>query len=166
MGNTDRLIENNERYTAGFELASLSAEPQLKLAVVTCMDCRIDVNAALGLEPGEAHVIRNAGGVVTDDVIRSLALSQRKLGTEDVVLIHHTKCGVQTITDDEFRAELQAETGMAPPFAIESFTDVEADVRQSIERVKRSPFLPKGDQVRGFIYDVDTGALREVEPQG
>ena len=126
------------------------------------MDSRLDVFAALGLGDGEAHVLRNAGGVITDDVIRSLAISQRKLGTREVMLIHHTDCGMQKITDDGFRAELQEATGVAPAFAIESFADVEADVRQSILRVRRSPFLPHRDGVRGFVYDVDTHRLREV----
>jgi carbonic anhydrase len=140
----------------------LPGAPSRAVAIVTCMDCRIDVEAALGLGLGEAHVLRNAGGVVTDDVIRSLALSQRKLGTREVMLIHHDKCGMTTVTDDGFRAELQEATGVAPAFAIESFADVEADVRQSIERVRRSDFLPYREAVRGFVYDVDSGALREV----
>jgi carbonic anhydrase len=126
------------------------------------MDCRLDPLAALGLEPGDAHVLRNAGGVVTDDVIRSLAISQRKLGTRAVRLVHHTDCGMLTLTDDEFRAELQRETGIAPAFAIESFTDLEADVRQSLRRVQRSPFLLHRDDVRGFVYVVEGGELREV----
>jgi carbonic anhydrase len=137
--------------------------PTLRLAIVTCMDSRLDVFAALGLEDGQAHVLRNAGGVITDDVIRSLAISQRRLGTNEVALIHHTDCGLELITDDGFRAELQEATGMAPPFAIESFTDIDADVRQSIARVRHSPFLLHRDNVRGFVYDVDTGALREVD---
>ena len=126
------------------------------------MDSRLDVFAALGLEDGEAHVLRNAGGVITDDVIRSLSVSQRRLGTQAVMLIHHTDCGMQTLTDDGFRAELQEATGVAPSFAIESFTDLDADVRQSILRVRRSTFLLHRDRVRGFVYDVDTHALREV----
>jgi carbonic anhydrase len=127
------------------------------------MDSRIDVFSVLGLDNGQAHVIRNAGGVVTDVVIRSLAISQRKLGTREIVLIHHTKCGMQTITDDGFRQELQDATGQAPAFAIESFTDLDADVRQSIARLRSSPFLAHRDSIRGFVYDVDTGALRRVE---
>ena len=126
------------------------------------MDSRLNVFAALGLEDGEAHVLRNAGGVITDDVIRSLSVSQRRLGTQAVMLIHHTDCGMQTLTDDGFRAELQDATGVAPSFAIESFTDLDADVRQSILRVRRSTFLLHRDRVRGFVYDVDTHALREV----
>jgi carbonic anhydrase len=127
------------------------------------MDCRVDPLAALGLAPGDAHVLRNAGGVVTDDVIRSLAISQRKLGTTSVKLMHHTDCGMLTLTDDSFRAELRSETGMAPPFAIESFLDIEDDVRESILRVRSSPFLLHRDDVRGFVYDVEDGRLREVD---
>jgi carbonic anhydrase len=141
----------------------LSPEPSRRLAIITCMDCRIDLQAALGIELGEAHVLRNAGGVVTDDVIRSLAISQRKLGTREVLVVHHTRCGMQTITDDSFRAELQQETGVAPTFAIESFTDIDEDVRQSVRRVRRSEFLPHRGRVRGYVLDVDTQELREVE---
>jgi carbonic anhydrase len=164
MGVIDELVSANRAAAAAREAGGepLPGAPSRAVAIVTCMDCRIDPAAALGLGPGEAHVLRNAGGVVTDDVIRSLALSQRKLGTREVMLIHHDKCGMQTITDDGFRAELQEATGTAPAFAIESFADVEADVRQSILRVRRSEFLPHRDQVRGFVYDVDGGALREV----
>jgi carbonic anhydrase len=127
------------------------------------MDSRLDVFATLGLNDGEAHVLRNAGGVVTDDVVRSLSISQRKLGTREIVLVHHTDCGMQTVSDDGFRAELQEATGMAPSFAIESFDDVDADVRQSIVRLRNSPFLLHRDAIRGFVYDVDTGLLREVQ---
>jgi carbonic anhydrase len=144
-------------------MEAMSAQPSRRLAVVTCMDCRIDLAAALGLGLGEAHVLRNAGGVVTDDVIRSLAISQRRLGTREVTLIHHTDCGMQTITDEDFRAELEQETGISPPFAIESFSDLDADVRQSVLRVRRSPFLPHREAVRGFVYDVATHRLREIE---
>jgi carbonic anhydrase len=159
----DELIANNQAFAAGPPAAGgLDARPRRGVAVVTCMDARLDVFAALGLEIGDAHVLRNAGGVVTDDVIRSLAISQRRLGTSAVMLIHHTGCGMQLLTDDEFRAELQEETGIAPAFAIESFTDAEANVRQSIERVRRSPFLPHRDDVRGFVYDVESHRLREV----
>ncbi len=162
MGVIDELIANNEAYAARVEERHLAVQPSRRLAIVTCMDSRLDVFAALGLDDGEAHVLRNAGGVITDDVIRSLALSQRKLGTREVMLIHHDDCGLQTITDDGFRDELRESTGVAPAFAIESFKDVEADVRQSILRVRRSDFLPHRDSVRGFVYDVDTHALREV----
>ena len=158
----DDLLAFNRRFAASFTRRHLDVRPSLNLAIVTCMDSRLDVFTALGLENGQAHVLRNAGGVITDDVIRSLSISQRKLGTREVMLIHHTDCGMQTITDDGFRAELQEATGMAPSFAIESFTDVEADVRQSIARVRHSPFLPHRDKVRGFVYDVDTGQLTEV----
>jgi carbonic anhydrase len=164
MSVIDELVTANRAAVETGEAATadLPGAPSRAVAVVTCMDCRIDVEKALGLGIGEAHVMRNAGGVVTDDVIRSLALSQRKLETREVMLIHHDKCGVATITDDGFRAELQEATGIAPSFAIESFTDVEADVRQSLERVRRSPFLLHTDAVRGFVFDVDSGELREV----
>jgi carbonic anhydrase len=163
MNSIDQLLENNQAFAAGLAERHLDVEPQRHLAVVTCMDSRLDVFAALGLGQGEAHVLRNGGGVVTDDVIRSLAISQRRLGTREVMLIHHTDCGMQKITDDGFRMELQETTGIAPAFAIESFADVEEDVRQSIRRVRSSPFLPHRDVVRGFVYDVDTHRLREVE---
>lgn len=158
----DELVANNQRFAADVTPHHLDVRPQRRLAIVTCMDSRLDVFAALGLEGGEAHVLRNAGGVITDDVIRSLAISQRKLGTREIMLIHHSNCGMQTVTDDGFRAELQEATGVAPAFAIESFTDLDADVRQSILRVRRSDFLLHRDAVRGFVYDVDTHALREV----
>jgi len=161
----DELLENNRRFAASLPAAHLDVKPRRRLAIVTCMDSRLDVFAALGLQHGEAHVLRNAGGVITDDVIRSLAVSQRRLGTREVMLIHHTDCGMQTLTDDGFRAELQEATGIAPSFAIESFTDVDADVRQSILRVRRSSFVPHRDAVRGFVYDVDTHALREVHAE-
>ncbi|WP_354701338.1 Beta-carbonic anhydrase 1 [Paraconexibacter sp. AEG42_29] len=157
------LEQQNQRYAAAFEEQQLPTAPQLKLTVVTCMDSRIDVFAVLGLENGQAHVIRNAGGVVTADVIRSLAISQRKLGTREIILIHHTQCGMLGITDDGFRAELQEATGQAPTFAIESFTDLDANVRQSIARVRTSPFIEHTDSIHGYVYDVDTGALRRVE---
>jgi carbonic anhydrase len=160
----DELIANNEAFSEPLSSRHVDVRPRRRLAIVTCMDSRLDVFAALGLEVGDAHVLRNAGGVVTDDVIRSLAISQRKLGTSAVMLIHHSDCGMQTITDDGFRAELLAATGVAPAFAIESFADEEADVRQSIERVRRSEFLLHRDEVRGFVYDVDTHRLREVRP--
>ena len=158
----DELLANNRRFAASLPAQHLDVKPRRRLAIVTCMDSRLDVFAALGLDHGEAHVLRNAGGVITDDVIRSLAVSQRRLGTREVMLIHHTDCGMQVLTDDGFRAELQEATGVAPSFAIESFTDVDADVRQSILRVRRSPFVEHRDAVRGFVYDVDTHALREV----
>jgi len=141
----------------------LSARPSRGLAVVTCMDCRLDPLGALGLEIGEAHVLRNAGGVVTDDVIRSLAISQRRLGTREVVLIHHTECGMEKLDEGEFREELRKAAGTEPPFAIGAFAEVEADVRESILRVRRSAFLPHRDAVRGFVYDIATHLLREIE---
>lgn len=161
----DDLLANNRAFANSLPAKHLDVHPSRQLAIVTCMDSRLDVFAALGLNDGEAHVLRNAGGVITDDVIRSLAVSQRRLGTREVMLIHHTDCGMQKITDDGFRAELQEETGVSPAFAIESFGDVEADVHQSILRVRRSPFLPHRDQVRGFVYDVDTHQLREVHAE-
>jgi len=163
VGVIDELLANNRAYADGLEPQHLDVRPSRRLAIVTCMDSRLDVFAALGLGDGQAHVLRNAGGVITDDVIRSLAISQRRLGTREVMLIHHTDCGLLNLSDDAFRAELQAATGIAPAFAIESFTDVDADVRQSILRVRRSLFLPHRDMVRGFVYDVDTHRLREVQ---
>ncbi len=160
---TDRLVEANARYAAEFSDAELAGRPALHTAVVACMDARLDVTAALGLRNGDCHVIRNAGGAVTDDVIRSLAISQRALGTTAVVLVHHTACGMETLTED-FRHELELEVGQRPVWAVESFQDVDQDVRQSIERVRTSPFLPHTDDVRGFVYDVKTGLLREVTP--
>jgi carbonic anhydrase len=162
----DELVANNRAFADSLPAQHLDVRPSRRLAIVTCMDSRLDVFAALGLRDGEAHVLRNAGGVITDDVIRSLAVSQRRLDTREVMLIHHTDCGLQTLTDDGFRAELQAATGLAPAFAIESFTDVDADVRQSILRVRRSPFLLHRDRVRGFVYDVDTHGLREIDVDG
>lgn len=165
MSSLDRLLATNEEFAAGFDREHLDARPSLRLAVVACMDSRLDVFAALGLGDGEAHVLRNAGGVITDDVVRSLAISQRLLGTREIVLVHHTDCGMQKLTDDGFRAELQGDTGIAPSFAIESFTDLDESVRQSIARLRNSPFLLHTELVRGFVYDVDTGRLREVEPE-
>jgi carbonic anhydrase len=163
MGVIDDLLAGNRRFADSLPDRHLDVRPSRRLAIVTCMDSRLDVFAALGLGDGEAHVLRNAGGVITDDVIRSLAVSQRKLGTEAVMLIHHTDCGMQKISDDGFRAELREATGTAPSFAIEAFADVDADVGQSILRVRRSAFLPHRDQVRGFVYDVDSHRLHEVE---
>jgi carbonic anhydrase len=162
MAMIDELVRNNAALADALTGGPADAAPGLHVAIVTCMDCRLDVLAALGLKVGEAHVLRNAGGVVTADVIRSLAISQRKLGTREVMLIHHSRCGMQTLTEDAFRAELQAETGVAPEWAVESFSDLDADVRQSILRVRRSEFVPHRDAVRGFVYDVDTHLLREV----
>jgi carbonic anhydrase len=159
----DELLANNEAFAASLPREHIDVEPARRLAIVTCMDSRLDVFAALGLGHGEAHVLRNAGGVITEDVIRSLAVSQRRLGTREVMLIHHTDCGMQKLSDDGFRAELQEATGIAPSFAIESFVDVDDDVRQSILRVRQSPFLLHRDGVRGFVYDVDSHLLREIE---
>jgi carbonic anhydrase len=166
MATIDELLDANRRFAESSPEGRLDARPSRRLAIVTCMDARLDLGAALGLGDGEAHVLRNAGGVITDDVIRSLALSQRKLGTREVMLIHHDDCGMEKISDDGFRAELQQATGASPAFAIESFDDVEADVRESILRVRRCELLPHRDQVRGFVYDVDTHRLREVEAEG
>ena len=162
MDVADELLANNRLYADTLADQHLDVQPARALAIVTCMDSRLNVFDALGLEEGDAHVLRNAGGVITDDMIRSLAISQRLLGTREVVLIHHTDCGMQRLSDDGFRAELQADTGVAPEFAIESFTDLDAAVRQSILRVQNSVFLPHRDRVRGFVYDVDTHRLREV----
>lgn len=159
---TDKYLENNKAYAASFQ-GPLPLPPSNKVAVLACMDARLNVYGALGLNEGESHVIRNAGGVVTDDEIRSLAISQRLLGTEEIILIHHTDCGMLTFTDDEFKASIQDETGIKPEWAAESFTDLETDVRQSIARIKQSPFIPKKDSIRGFIFDVATGALNEVK---
>jgi carbonic anhydrase len=159
---TDEFLANNESYAAGFGKGGLSMPPAKQVAVLACMDARLDPARALGLEEGDAHVIRNAGGVVTDDAIRSLALSQRLLGTKEIILIHHTDCGMLTFTDDEVKAQIEQDTGIRPPFALESFKDLDADVRQSIARITASPFVPDKSRVRGFVYDVKTGRLREV----
>jgi carbonic anhydrase len=159
---TDDLLANNERYAASFG-GQLPLPPSAHLAVVACMDARLNVYAILGLQEGQAHVIRNAGGVITDDEIRSLAISQRLLGTTDVILIHHTDCGMLTFTDDEFKAGIQQETGIKPEWAAEAFSDLDEDVRQSINRIKASPFVPHKDHIRGFVFDVATGRLREVK---
>jgi carbonic anhydrase len=155
------LIANNLRYAESFS-GPLPLPPAKHIAVLACMDARLNVYGALGLEEGEAHVIRNAGGVVTDDEIRSLAISQRLLGTVEIVLIHHTDCGMLTFTDDEFKADIQKETGIKPEWAAESFSDIDEDVRQSIARIQHSAFVPRRDSVRGFVFDVATGRLREV----
>ena len=158
----DEFFRNNERYAAGFGKGDLAMAPAKQVAIVACMDARLDPARALGFEEGDAHVIRNAGGVVSDDAIRSLAISQRLLGTKEIVLIHHTDCGMLTFSDDELKRQIEQDTGIRPPFALESFADVDADVRQSIARVKASPFVPEKSSVRGFVYDVKTGGLREV----
>jgi carbonic anhydrase len=162
MSNTDELLRNNEAYAASFDAGDLPLPPAKKLAVVACMDARLDVHRILGLEPGDAHVIRNAGGAVTDDAIRSLAISQRLLGTEEIVLIHHTGCGMLTFSDDEFKLAIEGDTGIRPQWAAEAFGDLDADVQQSIARIQASPFIPNKSSVRGFVYEVETGKLREV----
>ena len=162
MSVTDELLANNEAYASRFDKGELPLPPAKKVAVVACMDARLDPARVLGLEEGDAHVIRNAGGVVTDDEIRSLAISQRLLGTEEVVLIHHTDCGMLTFSDDDFKRSIQEETGIKPEWAAEAFGDLDEDVRQSIARIKASPFIPRKDAIRGFVYEVETGKLREV----
>jgi carbonic anhydrase len=161
MSGADDLLRNNERYAESFDKADLPPAPARGVAVVACMDARLDVHKILGLEEGEAHVIRNAGGVVTDDVIRSLLISQRLLGTREIVLIHHTDCGMVTFRDDDLKETIQREVGLKPPFSLESFPDLEEDVRQSMRRIHASPFIPHKN-VRGFVYEVETGRLREV----
>jgi len=163
MSATDEALRNNEQYANGFDKGQLPLPPAKKLAVVACMDARLHVSKILGLNEGDAHVIRNAGGAVTDDAIRSLAISQRLLGTEEVILIHHTDCGMLTFTDDAVKAQIQKDTGIRPPFALEAFSNLNDDVRQSIARIKASPFVPRKDRVRGFVYDVKTGRLNEVK---
>ena len=161
MSVTDEYLKNNAAYAAGFS-GPLPLPPSQHVAVVACMDARLNVYAILGLQEGEAHVIRNAGGVITDDEIRSLAISQRLLGTTEIILIHHTDCGMTTFTDDELKGEIEQDTGIRPPWATEAFTSLDADVRQSIARLKANPFVPHTDKVRGFVVDVATGRLREV----
>ena len=161
MSVTDEFLRNNAAYAEQFA-GPLPMPPSRHVAVVACMDARLHVSSILGLKEGESHVIRNAGGVATDDVIRSLAISQRLLGTAEIILIHHTDCGMLTFTDDAFRRSIQDKTGIKPPWAAESFTNLEEDVRQSIARIKASPFVPHRDSVRGFVFDVATGKLSEV----
>jgi carbonic anhydrase len=160
---TDDLIRNNEAYAAEFDHADLAKQPAKRVAVVACMDARLHVSRVLGLEPGDAHIIRNAGGVVTDDTIRSLAVSQRLLGTEEIVVIRHTDCGMLGLDDDELRAQIEAATGVRPEWTAESFDDLDDGLRDSIARIKGSPFIAHKDRVRGFVYAVETGRLREVE---
>ena len=159
---TDELLHNNDRYAESFDKRDLPLLPAKRVAVVACMDARFHVSKILGLEEGDAHIIRNAGGVVTDDEIRSLAISQRLLGTNEIILIHHTDCGMLTFKDDDFRSDLQRETGVRPEWAAEAFDDLDEDVRQNIERIRVSPFIKTKDSVRGFVYDTETGRLREV----
>jgi carbonic anhydrase len=162
MGVTDDLLESARAYAESFAAAPLTAAPALHLAVVACMDARIIPTRLLGLREGDAHVIRNAGGIVTDDTIRSLAISQRKLGTNEIVLIHHTGCGMLGLDDDVFRAELMADAGVAPGWVASGFSDIDDSVRESIGRIRASPFIPHTEQVRGFVYDVESRTLREV----
>ena len=164
MSTTDQLLENAKSYAETFDKGDLPLPPAKKVAVVACMDARLLPSRILGLEEGDAHVIRNAGGVITADEIRSLAISQRLLGTEEIILIHHTDCGMLTFTDDEFRRSVQEDTGIKPEWAAEAFGDLQEDVRQSIARIQASPFLLHTDRVRGFVYEVETGRLREVDP--
>jgi carbonic anhydrase len=161
MSAADEYLKNNAVYADAYA-GPPPGRPSRHVAVVACMDSRLDISALLGLGDGEAHVIRNAGGVVTDDMIRSLAISQRLLGTTDIILVHHTDCGLQKTSEDEFKGAIEAETGIRPPWAVEAFADAAGDVRQSIGRIKASPFIPHKDAVRGFVFDVATGKLGEV----
>ena len=163
MSTTDELMRSAEVYAATFSKGNLPLLPARKVAVLACMDARLNPCGLFGLQEGDAHVIRNAGGVVTDDEIRSLAISQRLLGTEEIILIHHTDCGMLTFTDDDFKRSVQDEVGIKPEWAVEAFTDLDEDVRQSIARIRASPFIPRKESVRGFVYDVETGALREID---
>jgi carbonic anhydrase len=163
----DELVANNDRYARGFAKGDLPRAPRRRVAVVACMDARLDPARALGLEEGDAHVIRNAGGLITDDTLRSLAISQRRLGTEEIVLILHTDCGLLSFSDEEFKREIEAETGTQPDWVAETFADVDDGVRESIARVAASPFVPRKDSIRGFVYEVESGRLREVaDPAG
>jgi carbonic anhydrase len=162
MSTTDELLKNAEDYAANFENGELPLPPAKGVVVLACMDARLNPYGILGLSEGDAHVIRNAGGVVTEDEIRSIAISQRLLGTKEIILIHHTDCGMLTFTDDEFKKQIQDDTGIKPTWSAEAFDDLETDVRQSIARIKSSPFIPNKDSVRGFVYDVKTGKLDEV----
>ena len=163
MSSTDAYVANSEQYAADFDKGHLPLPPAKQTAVVACMDARLNPYGVLGLSEGDSHVIRNAGGVVTDDVIRSLTISQRLLGTKEIILIHHTGCGMLTFHDDDVKAQIEADTGIRPSFALEAFSDLDADVRQSIARIKASPYIPHKDSVRGFVYEVETGRLREVK---
>ncbi len=162
MSITDELVRNNEKYARSFKKGDLPLPPAKHVAVLACMDARLDVHKILGLEEGEAHVIRNAGGVATDDAIRSLVISQRLLGTNEIILIHHSDCGMLTFKDDEVKRKIESEVGIRPAFALEAFGNLEEDVRQSIGRIHASPFIPTKTSVRGFVYDVRNGRLNEV----
>ena len=163
MSATEEFLAANRHYAEHFDKGDKPLPPAKHVAVVACMDARIETGRLLGLEEGDAHIIRNAGGVVTDDVIRSLAISQRLLGTTEIVLIHHTDCGMLTFNDDAVKADIERDTGLRPSFALEAFSDLEGDVRQSIRRIEASPFIPHKDRVRGFVYDVRSGRLNEVQ---
>lgn len=163
MSTTDEFLQNAEAYAASFDKGDLPLPPARKVAIVACMDARLNPQGVLGFSEGDAHVIRNAGGVITDDEIRSLAISQRLLGTEEIILIHHTDCGMLTFNDEDFNQQLVDDTGEEPGWVAESFTDLEADVRKAIGRIKDSPFIPRKDKVRGFIYQVESGTLVEVD---
>jgi len=162
MSTTDELLENNGRYAAAFSKGDLPMPPGKQVAIVACMDARIETGRMLGIEEGDAHVIRNAGGVVSDDVIRSLTISQRLLGTREIILVHHTDCGMLTFQDADVKEQILSDTGIRPHFALEAFPDVDEDVQQSITRIRASPFIPHTDQIRGFVYEVETGRLREI----
>ena len=163
MSVTDELLRKNDAYASSFDKGSLPLPPAKHLAVLACMDARLDVHKILGLNEGDAHVIRNAGGVATDDAIRSLVISQRLLGTNEIILIHHTDCGMLTFKDDEVKRQIESDTGIRPAFALEAFPDLDDDVRQSIARIQASPFIPDKSSVRGFVYDVKSGKLEEVK---
>ena len=162
MSSTDTFLANNDRYAEQFQKQNTPLPPGKQTAIVACMDARLETGGMLGLEEGDAHVIRNAGGVVTDDVLRSLVISQRLLGTREIILIHHTDCGMLTFKDDEVKAGIEADTGLRPSFALEAFSNLEDDVRQSVRRIQTCPFIPVKDHIRGFVYDVETGHLNEV----
>ena len=166
MPDNDDLVRNAAAYAAGFDRGRLERPPKRRLAVITCMDARINLFSLLGLREGDAHIIRNAGGVITEDEIRSLAISQRLMGTQEIILIHHTDCGMQAFDDADFRAELEKETGVSVPWDTEAFEDLDLDVLKSIARIKDSPFIPCSDKVRGFVYEVESGVLREVPQDG
>ena len=164
MSSTDTFLANNARYAEQFQRQQIPSPPGKQAAIVACMDARLETGRMLGLEEGDAHVIRNAGGVVTEDVLRSLVISQRLLGTREIILIHHTDCGMLTFKDDDVKANIEADTGLRPSFALEAFPNLDDDVRQSIRRIRACPFIPAKDQIRGFVYDVETGRLNEVTP--
>jgi carbonic anhydrase len=161
MSSTDELLSNNSSYAAGFKKGDLPLSPAKKVAVLACMDARLDPAKALGLQEGDAHVIRNAGGVATEDALRSLVISQRLLGTEEIILVHHTDCGMETFSDDAVKEQIRADTGLRPSFALEAFPKAEEDVKQTAARIKANPFVPKKN-IRGFVYEVETGRLREI----